>query len=180
MQNINVHLGSATQFSSRAGPRAPVLSSAPADRPAPPVSDAAARHCVAAHLSGASLPALPGRHARTRRTSPMNAALGPLPGDDRRSEPGPAAPLCRVAPPRPGPPPPLFPPHFPSAALQPSRSLPARASTRSRVPTPLRPLLSSARASPLLPAPGPPPPATGSPLSLVDSDRAPPPSAPPR
>jgi hypothetical protein len=51
---------------------------------------------------------------------------------------------------------------------------------RSRCSTPLGPLLSSAQASPLLPAPRLPPPAIGSPLSLVDSSRAPPSSATPR
>jgi hypothetical protein len=56
MQNLTVHLGSATPFSSRAGPHAPALSTAPADRPAPPVSDTAARHCAAAHPLSASLP----------------------------------------------------------------------------------------------------------------------------
>jgi hypothetical protein len=73
--------------------------------------------------------------------------------------------------------PPLFPSSFPSAALPPSRSLPARALTRPPIPTPLRPLPSSDQASPPLPAPGPPPATTGSPLSLTDSGRAPPPSA---
>jgi hypothetical protein len=64
MQNLTVHLGSATLLSSRAGPRALVLSTAPADRAAPPVSGTATRHCAAAHLSALSLPALSGRHAR--------------------------------------------------------------------------------------------------------------------
>jgi hypothetical protein len=67
MQNITVHLGSATPLSSRAGPCAPTLSTAPADRPAPPVSGTATRHCAAAHLSAPSLPALSGRHARGSR-----------------------------------------------------------------------------------------------------------------
>jgi hypothetical protein len=104
---INVKLycssGLGHPFSSRAGPRAPALSSAPADRPAPPVSDTAARHCAAAHSPGASLLALSGRHARARRTSSACATLRPLSGDDRRSGPGPTAPPRRVAPPRPGP-----------------------------------------------------------------------------
>jgi hypothetical protein len=116
MQNLIVHLGSATTLSSRAGPRTPTLSSMPADRPAPPVSDTTAQHYVAAHPSALSLPALSGRHARTRRTSPASAALGPLPGDVHWSGPG------RVAPPRPGPPP------FPSSfTLSRCRSLPAHA-----------------------------------------------------
>jgi hypothetical protein len=66
-------------------------------------------------------------------------------------------------PPCPGPP--LFPSSFPSAALPPSRSLPTRAAPLVLPsPAPLR-LLLSARASPPLPATGPLPPATGSPLS---------------
>jgi hypothetical protein len=56
MQNLTVHLGSATPLSSRAGPRAPALSTTPIDRPAPLVSGTTARHCVVAHPSGASLP----------------------------------------------------------------------------------------------------------------------------
>jgi hypothetical protein len=54
------------------------------------------------------------------------------------------------------------------------------APTHPPVSTPLRLLLLSARASPPLPALGPPPPATGSPLSFAGSGRAPPPSATPR
>jgi hypothetical protein len=125
MQNLTVHLGSVTPLSSRAGPRVPALSSAPAGRPAPPVSDTAVRHCAAAHPSAPSLPALSGRHARARRTSPTSAALETLPDDVRRSGPSPTAPPRRVAPPRPGPP--TFSLLFPSVALPPSRSLPAHA-----------------------------------------------------
>jgi hypothetical protein len=110
MQNLTVHLGSTNPLSSRAGPRAPTLSTVPDDRPAPPVSDTTARHCAAAHPLGASLPALSGRHARVRRMSSVSAALRPLSSDDRWSGPGPTAPPRRVAPPRPGPPP--FPPLF--------------------------------------------------------------------
>jgi hypothetical protein len=55
MQNLTVHLGSATPLSSRAGPRMPALSTAPADRPAPPVSGIAVWHYAAAHPSDASL-----------------------------------------------------------------------------------------------------------------------------
>jgi hypothetical protein len=111
---------------------------------------------------------------RARRTSPASAALGSLPGVVHRSGPGPMAP-----------PPHARDPHFSlpfplcSAAIEPLAPR-LRCSTRSPVPTPLRPLLSSARASPPLPAPGPPPLATGSPLSLTDSGRAPPSSATPR
>jgi hypothetical protein len=93
-------------FSSRAGP------CAPADRLAPPISGTAAWHCAAAHPSGASLLALSDWHARARRTSSVSAALGPLPGGDRQSRPGPTAPLRRVAPPCPGPPT-FFPPLSP-------------------------------------------------------------------
>jgi hypothetical protein len=118
LQNLTVHLGSASQLSSRAGPRAPALSTAPADRPAPPVSGTVAQHCAAAHPSGVSLPALSNRNARTRRTSPTSAAIGPLPGDARRAPWHPRAawhPHARD--------PHLFPSSFPSAALPPSRSL---------------------------------------------------------
>jgi hypothetical protein len=80
MQNLIVHLDSATPLSSWAGPRAPALSTTPANRPAPPVSGTATRHCAAAHLSAPSLPALSDRHARARHTSPMSTALGPLHG----------------------------------------------------------------------------------------------------
>jgi hypothetical protein len=104
MQNLTIHLGSATPLYPRAGPRASALSTTPTDRMAPPVSGTAARHCAAAHLSALSLPALSDQHARARRTSPVSAALGPLPGDACRSGPGPTAPTRRVAPPRPRPP----------------------------------------------------------------------------
>jgi hypothetical protein len=68
-----------------------------------------------------SLPSLFPSATHARRTSPASATLGPLPGAVRQSGPGPTAPPCRVAPPRPD-------PHlFPSAVLPPSRSLPARA-----------------------------------------------------
>jgi hypothetical protein len=109
--------------------------------------------------------------ARERRA---RAATGVV----RRSGPGPMAPPRRVAPPTPGPPP--FPSSFPlyRAAAEPLAPR-SRCSTRPPVSTPLPLLLSSARASPLLPAPGPPPPATSSPLSLTDSGRAPPSSAAP-
>jgi hypothetical protein len=127
MQNLTVHLGSATPLSSRAGPLAPVLSTAPADKPTPPVSGTTARHCVTTHPSDASLPTLSGRHERARRTLPASAVLGPLPGDARRSGPGPMAPLAPRGTPMPGTPtfsPSLF---FPSAALPSSSSLPAHA-----------------------------------------------------
>jgi hypothetical protein len=123
--------------------------------------------------------ALSGRHAHARRTSPVSAALGPLLGAVRRSRPGP------MAPPAPRGTPTLRPPPFPSsfplccAATEPLAPR-SRCSTRPPISTPLRPLLSSARASPLLPAPVPPPPGIGSPLSLADSGRAPLPSATPR
>jgi hypothetical protein len=115
MQNLTVHLGSTTPLSSRAGPRALALSTALADRLAPPVR----------RLSPRSV-----RHARARRTSPASAALGPLSGAVRRWGPGP------TAPPRPGPPP--FPFSSPCAALPSSRSLPAHAAPL----VPLSPLLS--------------------------------------
>jgi hypothetical protein len=137
MQNLTVHLGSATQLSSRTGPRAPALSTAPVDRPTPPVSGTAARHCGTAHPSGASLP-----------------ALGLLSGAVRRSGPGPTAPPRRVAPPHPGPP--TFSLLFPlcRAAAEPLAPH-SHCSTHSPVATPLRPLLLSAQASPPLLAPGP-------------------------
>jgi hypothetical protein len=97
---------------------------APTDRPAPPISGTAARHCAAAHPSDAYLPSLFPPATRARRTTPVSATLGLLPGAIRQSGPGPMSPPRRVAPPRPDPH--LFPPLFPSAALPPSRSLPAR------------------------------------------------------
>jgi hypothetical protein len=111
MQNLTVHLGSATPLSSWAGPPAPALSTAPANIPAPPVSGTAARQCVAPHLSAPSLPALSGRHARAQCTSPASAALEPLSGAVRQSGLGPMALPRHVAPPRLGPPlsPLLFP-----------------------------------------------------------------------
>jgi hypothetical protein len=106
MQHLTVHLGSANPaFFAGRPTRARALHRA-ADRPAPPVSGTATRHCAAAHPSGTSLPALFDWHTRARHTSSASAALRPLLGDDRRSGPGP------TAPPRPGPPPfslPIFP-----------------------------------------------------------------------
>jgi hypothetical protein len=151
---------------------------APTDRPAPPVSGTTARHCATAHPSDAYLPSLFPPATRARCTTPVSATLGLLPGAIRQSWPGPMSPPRRVAPPTPGPPP--FPSSFPlcRAAFEPLAPC-SHCSTRPPISTPLRPLLSSARASPPLPAPGPPPPATGSPPSLVDSGRAPPSSAAP-
>jgi hypothetical protein len=122
MQNLTIHLGSATPLSSRAGPRAP----APADKPAPPVSGTTAQHCVAAHPSAPSLPALSGRHARAThvaRERRARAAAGQRLPVGARPHGTPAP--CGTPPPRLGPPP--FPSSFPSAALPTSRSLPARA-----------------------------------------------------
>jgi hypothetical protein len=71
MQNFTVHMGSATPLSSRASPRVPALSTAPADRPASPVSDTAARHCAAAHPSAPSLPAQCRARAAAGRRPPI-------------------------------------------------------------------------------------------------------------
>jgi hypothetical protein len=123
MRNLTVHLGSATPaFFSGRPTRARALP-APADRPAPPVSIPAARHCGAAPRQ-TPLPSLIPSATHARRMSPASAVLGPLPGVVHRSGPGPTAPPHRVAPPHPDSH--LFPPLFPSAALPPSRSLPAR------------------------------------------------------
>jgi hypothetical protein len=83
MQNITVHRGSATPLSSRAGPRAPAISTVPADTPVPPISSTAARHCAAAHPSGASLrhsvrPAR-ARAAHVARECRTRAAVGRRP-----------------------------------------------------------------------------------------------------
>jgi hypothetical protein len=160
MRNFTVHLGSATRFlrgPAHARPRSPSrpLTSRP-------------------HLS-ATLP--PGTVPRPTRQAPL-FPLCPAgtravhvvrerqarAAAERRPPVGakPTAPPRRVAPPRPGPPPFSF--LFPlcRAAAEPL-------APRSRCSTPLRLLLSSARASPPLPAPGPPPLATGSPLSLADA-----------
>jgi hypothetical protein len=167
MQNLTVHLGSATPLSSRAGPRVPVLSSTPADRPAPPVSDTATRHCAAAHPSAPSLPALSGRHtraahvARERRARAAAGRRSPV-GDWPHGTPAPCG-THHARDPH------LFPPLSLCRAVAEPLAPRSCCYTRSPVPTPLRPLLSSARVSPPLPAPGPPPPATGSPLSLADS-----------
>jgi hypothetical protein len=67
MQNLTVYLRSANPaFFTGRPTRARALHRA-ADRPAPPVSGTAARHCATTHLSVLSLPALSGRHARSRR-----------------------------------------------------------------------------------------------------------------
>jgi hypothetical protein len=111
MQNLTVHLGSATPLSSRAGPRAPTLSTAPADRPAPPVSGTTAQHYAVAHLSVPSLPALYGWHARAAhivRERHARAAAGRKPPEGARPQGTPVP--CGT--PTPGPPPHLFPPLF--------------------------------------------------------------------
>jgi hypothetical protein len=143
MQNHTVHLGSATPLSSQAGPRAP------ADRPAPPVGDTAARHCAAAHPSAPSLPALSGRHARATQRSghcrAPSASRGQAPWHPRTAwHPTPGTPTFSL-------PFPLC--HAAAEPLAPR----SRCTTHCPIPTPLRPLLLSARASPPLPAPGPPP-----------------------
>jgi hypothetical protein len=172
MQNPTVHLGSATPLSSRAGPRAPVLSTAPTDRLAPPASGTTTRYCAVAHPSAPSLPRSVrpacARVVHVARERHARAAAGrrPLVGTSPHGTPTPGTPTFSL----------LFP--LCRAAAEPLAPR-SRCSTRPPIPTPLRLLLSSARASPPLPAPGPPPPATGSPLSLADSGQAPPPSATP-
>jgi hypothetical protein len=123
MQNITVHLGSATPPSSRAGPRETALSTAPADSPAPPVSGTAARHCAAAHPSPPSLPARV-RAPRSGRCRAMTAGRGQAPRHPR----GACHPHAQD--------PHLFPSSFPFAALPPSRSLPSRAAPLA-LPSPL-------------------------------------------
>jgi hypothetical protein len=151
---------------------------APADRPAPPVSGTAARHCAAAHTSEVSYLSVPAGNAHAAhvaREHRARATAGRRPSVGARPHDTPAP--CGT--PTPGPPP--FPSSFPLCRAAAESLAPrSRCSTCPPVSTPLRPLLLSARASPPLPTPGPPPPATDSPLSLVDSGRAPPPFAAPR
>jgi hypothetical protein len=128
MQNLTVHPGGPSPFllgPAHARPRSRARAlPAPTDRPAPPVSGTAARHCAATHLSDVS-PLSVSTATRARRTSPTSVELRPLSGTVRWSGPGPTAPPRRVAPPRPDPH--LFPPLSPSATLSSSRSLPAHA-----------------------------------------------------
>jgi hypothetical protein len=179
MQNLTVHPDGTSPFllgpaHARPHSHEPVLSPRPLTG-RPRLSVAPPPGTVPRPTRQTSLPSLFPLATRARCTSPMSAALGPLPGTVHRSEPGPMTPPRRVAPPRPDPH--LFPPLFPSATLPLSRSC---CSTRPPISIPLRLHLSSARASPPLPASGQLPPATDSPLSLADSSRAPPPSATPR
>jgi hypothetical protein len=165
MQNLTVHLGSATPLSSRAGPRAPVHNLC-----LPALTATKARPV------GASAPLSEQRRAARARRIRVAAGRDTIEvppagrGQAPRRRPAPRGTSAAG-------PPSLF---FPSPRRRRPRRSSAAAPTRSPVSTPLRLLLSSARASPPLPAPGPPPPATGSPLSLVDSGRAPPSSATPR
>jgi hypothetical protein len=108
MQNLTVHLGSG-----RGGPRVPALSTAPADRPAPPVSGTVVRHCATAHPSAPYLPALSGRHARAAHVAHerrARAAAGCRPQVGARPH-GTSAP-CGTPPPTPGTPT-FFPHHSP-------------------------------------------------------------------
>jgi hypothetical protein len=131
MQNLTVHPGSPSPFllgPAHARPRsrapAPTLSPRPlTGRPRLPVAPPPGT--MPRPTRQTSLPSLFPPATRTRRTSPVSAALGPLPGAVHRSGLGPTAPPRCVAPPRQDPH--LFPPLFPSAALPLSRSLPARA-----------------------------------------------------
>jgi hypothetical protein len=128
MQNLIVHPGSATLFlhgPAHARERAD-LSPTPADRPAPPVSGIAARHCAAAHPSDASLPRsvrqtrARAAHVAHERRARATAGRRPPVGARPHGTPAPRGT------PTPGPPP--FPSSLsPSVALPPSRSLPARA-----------------------------------------------------
>jgi hypothetical protein len=104
MQNLTVHLAHPTPLSSRAGPRAPALSTAPLTG-RPHLSVAPPPGTVLRPTRQAPLSPLCPAGTRARRKSSASATLGPLPGDDHRSGPGPTAPPRRVAPPRPGPPP---------------------------------------------------------------------------
>jgi hypothetical protein len=132
--------------------------------PAPSVSGTTARHCAMAHPSVHAHAAHVARECRALaaagRRPPVGARPNGIPTPRGTDTPGP---------------PPPFPSSFPLC-----RATTEPLAPRSRCSTRLRSLLSSAGASPLLTAPGPPPPAAGSPLSLADSGRAPPPSATPR
>jgi hypothetical protein len=185
MQNLTVHPGGPSPFllgpaHARPRSRAPTPSLSPCPLTGQPRPSAAPPPgTVPWPTRQTSLPSLFSPATRVRCTSPASATLGPLPGAVHQSGLGPMAPPCRVAPPTPRPPP--FPSSFPlSRAAAEPLTLRSCCSTCPPISTPLRPLLLSARASPPLPTHGPPPPATGSPISLADSDRAPPPSATPR
>jgi hypothetical protein len=106
----------------------------PADRPAPPVSGTAARHCAAAHSSDASPLSVSTGNARAAHVAPerhARAAAGRRPPVGARPHGTPAA----RGTPTPGTP--TFSPlSFPSVALPLSRSLPARA-TPLVLPSPL-------------------------------------------
>jgi hypothetical protein len=128
MQNLIVHPGSATLFlhgPAHARERAD-LPPTPADRPAPPVSGIAARHCAAAHPSDASLPRsvrqTRARAAHVAHECCARATAGRRPPVEARPHGTPAP----RGTPTPGPPP--FPSSLsPSVALPLSRSLPAHA-----------------------------------------------------
>jgi hypothetical protein len=115
MQNLTVHPGGPSPFllgPAHACPRTRAPTAA--DRPVLPPGT------VSRTTRQTSLASLFPPATRARRTLPASAALGPLLGAIHRSGPGPTAPPRRVAPSP-------FPPLFPSAALPPSHSLPARA-----------------------------------------------------
>jgi len=179
-----VQPGGPTLFSSRAGPRALARSRPRRARPAPltirpRLSATPPPVTVLAHMSALS-PAL----------SPTDRACA----RGARRPPAPRTGCCRCRPPV-GTGPhelpraawhshardPLFPPLFPSRPrcrrAHPAARFPPRGN---RFFPPSSTSLSSARASPPLPAPGPPSPATGARLSLTKFGRPPPPSASPR
>jgi hypothetical protein len=117
MQNLTVHLGSATPLSSRASPRVPALFTAPATgRPhlsvAPPPGTVLRPPC--------QLPLSPlcSAGSRAPRSGPCRASFASRGQTPRH-------PRGAWHPPTPGTP--TFSLLFPSAALPPSRSLPARA-----------------------------------------------------
>jgi hypothetical protein len=170
MRNFTVHLGSATRFlrgPEHARPRSPPrpLIGQPhlSVTPPPGTVPRPTHQAPPSLICPSGTRARGARRPRAPRSGRCRATTTPVP----RGTPTPGTPPFSL----------LFP--LCCAAAEPLAPR-SRCSTRSPVPTPLRPLLSSARASPLLPAPEPPPATTGSPLSLADSGRASPPSATPR
>jgi hypothetical protein len=158
---------------SRPRPRSPYA----ANRPTPPVSDTAARYCAGAHvrrLSPAPSPTERARAVHVAHPCRAWAAAGAAPW----SGPDPMSTRAPRGTPTPGTPSPL--PLLPSRPRCRRAHFAARCSVGNPIFHPSPTTLSSAQASPPLPAPGPLPPATGARLSLANFGRPPPPSTSPR
>jgi hypothetical protein len=172
----------AAQFPSPLGPahassRPRTHSPRAADRPTPPVSDTAARYCAGPPISSLSPALSPTERARAThvaRPRRVRVAAGTTP----RSGPDPTSSRMPRGTPTPGTPSPLS--FFPSQPRCRRAHSAARCSIGNPIFHPSPTTLLSAQASPPLPAPELPPPATGAHLSLANFGRTPPPSASPR